>query len=68
MARGEKIEDLESRSEELDASAAQFQRNAKKARWTFAWRNIRNLLIIFFILAVILVLVLWVAGVFNSDD
>jgi len=58
LQRGERLEVLEDKAENLDNSAQQFQRQAKQAKRHFCWQSWRNLLIIFCLLVVI-GLIIW---------
>ncbi|XP_076471060.1 vesicle-associated membrane protein 8-like [Babylonia areolata] len=62
VERGEKIDDLQSRSEELQSSATHFKRRSGQMRRKMCWQNCRmNCIIaavVFVIIAVIVIIVL----------
>ncbi|KAK7477195.1 hypothetical protein BaRGS_00031580 [Batillaria attramentaria] len=62
VQRGEKIDDLQTRSEELQAGASHFNRRAGQVRRRMCWQNCRMTciiaLVIFIIIAVIVTIIL----------
>jgi len=65
MQRGQQLDELDDKSLRLEESASRFQKNANKVHWLYRCRNYRNLAIIFFLLAVVIILILWAAGAFK---
>lgn len=59
IQRGEKIEDLENKSDDLARGANEFNRGAKGIKQMYCRRNLRNNIIIFVIVVTILGLIIW---------
>ncbi|XP_062596666.1 vesicle-associated membrane protein 8-like isoform X1 [Saccostrea cucullata] len=72
LDRGERLENLIDKTEELEASSSQFQKTAKKIRKKYWWKNTKMMIIIgvvvFVILIVIVILILNGTGVFKGDS
>jgi len=66
IARGESIDELDKKAEDLERGAGQFRANATQVRRMFCCRSARNTLIIVFLILVVLLLILWAAGAFNK--
>ncbi|XP_033643976.1 vesicle-associated membrane protein 7-like [Asterias rubens] len=68
LSRGEKLDDLMQKTEDLEASAQSFQKSARRVSNKYKWMNRRNLLImiivITIVLAILIVIILKIAGVF----
>jgi len=61
LERGEKLEDLAVKTNELDASAAQFQQSAhevKKAMW---WKNMKMWILLIVVVLVVILIILFIA-------
>jgi t-SNARE complex subunit (syntaxin) len=65
IQRGEKIDVIHDKAQDLEINAQRFNKAAKKLRCMFVRQNIKNLLIIAFIFAVVLVLILAISGAFK---
>jgi hypothetical protein len=65
IERGEALEDLQDKSDDLYTHAFTFNRQSRKLRCQMWWKNCRVYLLGFLIFAVILVLILWASGAFN---
>lgn len=70
MDRGEKLDDLMDRAEDLEIKADQFRSTTKEVRKKFWWQNMRMKLIIaaslILIITVIVIIILASTGVFNG--
>lgn len=64
IQRGEKIEIISQKAQDMEVNAQRFHQAARKLRCMFVRQNIKNMLIIFFIFAVMLVLILYIANAF----
>ena len=58
LNRGDKLEDLENRTDQLDANANQFQTTSKKTKRKFIWKNRKWTLILIAVIATILLLII----------
>ncbi len=58
LNRGDKLEDLESRTDQLDANATRFKTTSKKTKSKFIWKNRKWTLILIAVIATILILVI----------
>nr|XP_022315260.1 vesicle-associated membrane protein 7-like [Crassostrea virginica] len=71
LDRGERLENLIDKTEELEASSNQFQKTARKIRKKYWWKNTKMMIIIgvvvFVILIVIVMLILNGLHVFSKD-
>lgn len=65
IERGEKIEVIVEKSDQLDEHAIHFRKQAKNMRWKMQCRSYRNYALLVFILLSLLILILWVAGAFK---
>ena len=65
IERGEAIEDLQDKSDDLYTHSFSFRNSSRKLRCQMWWKNCRVYLLGFLIAVVILVLILWAAGAFN---
>ena len=66
IARGEKIEILVSKSEELEVNARVFKKTANKVKLHFCCKNIKlTLIVIFVLIAIIVVVVILACGGFD---
>lgn len=64
LRRGEKLEDMAERSENIAIEANQFKRNAVQLKKTMWWRNMKLwLLIIGVIIIVIIIIIIAVCGI-----
>ncbi|KAL5017882.1 hypothetical protein ScPMuIL_003604 [Solemya velum] len=72
LERGDHLDILVDKTEDLQASAATFQKTSRKIRQKFWWKNTKMMcilaLVIFIVLTVIIVLICYGAGVFKSDS
>lgn len=72
LDRGERLENLIDKTEELEASSSQFQKTARKIRKKYWWKNTKMMIIIgvivFIVLVVIVILILNGLKVFSKDD
>lgn len=59
LVRGEKLEDLAEKSDNLAADAKLFNRNASKLKTHFRWANLRWYLLGFFVLCIIALAITW---------
>ena len=70
LERGEKLDDLVDKTEDLEASAATFQKTAKRIRKKFWWKNTKMMIILISVGVVIViiigVLIAYGAGAFDS--
>lgn len=71
LERGERLDDLVDKTEDLEASAAAFQKTATRIRRKYWWKNAKMMCILIsvgvVIVIVIAVLIAYGAGAFNSD-
>ncbi|KAL5107327.1 hypothetical protein TcWFU_001210 [Taenia crassiceps] len=71
-ARGNKLDDLFDKTEKFEADAQMFHSTAKRVKEKTYWENCRMRLLlfgaIFVIVLVILLVILWGSGVFNSKQ
>ena len=58
LNRGDKLDDLENRTEKLDADASQFNRTTKKTKSKFIWKNRKWTMILILVIATIILLVI----------
>lgn len=59
LNRGDKLEDLENRTEQLDNDASQFKVTTKKTKSKFVWKNRKwRIILIAVIIAIILLVIL----------
>lgn len=65
IERGEKVDDLLIKSDNLDQRAVHFKRETRRLKRLMCWKNIKRYLIIFVIFVVILIIILWAAGAFK---
>ncbi|CAL1527435.1 unnamed protein product [Lymnaea stagnalis] len=72
LQRGERLEDLMDKSEELEAGASSFQKTARKIQKRYWWRNKKMTLIlacvVFVILFIILMIILYYTGVLTGGS
>ncbi|XP_048758004.1 vesicle-associated membrane protein 7-like [Ostrea edulis] len=72
LDRGERLENLIDKTEELEASSSQFQKTAKKIRKKYWWKNTKMMIIVGIVVTVVLIvvvmLILYGSGVFKKDD
>uniref|UniRef100_A0A8W8ILU4 Vesicle-associated membrane protein 7 n=1 Tax=Magallana gigas TaxID=29159 RepID=A0A8W8ILU4_MAGGI len=72
LDRGERLENLIDKTEELEASSSQFQKTARKIRKKYWWKNTKMMIIIgviaFIVLVVIVILILNGLKVFSKED
>ena len=65
MMRGTTLDEVDLNAEELQVQASMFSADAKKARQTACWNMWLTYIAAFLFLAVVIVIILAVAGVFN---
>ncbi|XP_059139592.1 vesicle-associated membrane protein 7-like [Physella acuta] len=65
LQRGDKLEDLMDKTEELEAGAASFQKTAKKIQKRYWWRN-KKMTIILVIVALVVVLIITLIILFST--
>lgn len=65
IERGNNLEELETKTNTLSENANKFAQAARKLKCFFIRKNIRNIVIILFILLVFILLVVWVSGGFK---
>lgn len=68
IARGERLEDLEDKSSNLESQAARFHKSAKDLRWSMCCKSYLHTAILVTIVVIIFILILWAAGAFDKDD
>lgn len=72
LERGERLDDLVDKTNDLEASAQTFQKTATKLRRKYWWKNTKMMMIlavvIFVVLTIVVLLILYGAGVFNSSS
>ena len=66
--RGDQLEAIEEKSDVLLEDANKFQRSAAATKQMFCRRHWRNILLISFLATLVLVLILWWSGAFNSSS
>ncbi|XP_038060796.1 vesicle-associated membrane protein 7-like [Patiria miniata] len=68
LSRGEKLDDLMQKTEDLEASAQSFQKTAKRVSNKYKWMNRKTgiilAVVIIIVVAVLIVIILKIAGVF----
>ncbi|XP_071132535.1 vesicle-associated membrane protein 7-like [Mytilus edulis] len=72
LDRGEKLDDLVDKTEDLEASAATFQKTARRIKRKYWWKNTKMMLILVLVgitvVIIIAVLIAYGAGAFSNDD
>ncbi|KAL6114731.1 vamp8 [Pungitius sinensis] len=64
LARGERLDDLMGKSEDLQAGAQNFKQTSQKVARTFWWKNVKMVVVIVVIvLVIVLVIILLATGV-----
>ncbi|XP_040914446.1 vesicle-associated membrane protein 8 isoform X2 [Toxotes jaculatrix] len=58
LERGERLDDLIGKTDDLQASADSFQRTSKQVARKYWWKNIKMMIIIGIILAIIIILII----------
>ncbi|XP_039624346.1 vesicle-associated membrane protein 8 isoform X1 [Polypterus senegalus] len=67
LARGEKLDDLMNKTEDLQSSSEHFKTTAKKVSRKYWWKNVKMIVLICVIVAIILTLIILLAtGVIHS--
>jgi len=66
--RGDKLDQLDDKSVQLEESASKFHKRTKDVSWMFRCRSYRNLAILVLLIIVVLVVILAAAGVFNKSS
>ncbi|XP_062874087.1 vesicle-associated membrane protein 8 [Trichomycterus rosablanca] len=69
LARGERLDDLMDKSEDLKAGAQNFKHTSQKVARAYWWKNVKLMLVIFIIVAVIvLIIILLATGVIPTGS
>ncbi|XP_037634049.1 vesicle-associated membrane protein 8 [Sebastes umbrosus] len=64
LARGERLDDLMGKSEDLQAGAQHFKQTSQKVARTFWWKNVKLVvLIVVVVLIIVLIIILLATGV-----
>ncbi|XP_069022269.1 vesicle-associated membrane protein 8-like [Embiotoca jacksoni] len=64
LARGERLDDLMGKSEDLQAGAQHFKQTSQKVARTYWWKNVKMIvLIVVVVLIIVLIIVLLATGV-----
>ncbi|TPX65946.1 hypothetical protein SpCBS45565_g04782 [Spizellomyces sp. 'palustris'] len=70
MARGENLEQLQGKTENLATQANRFKKSAKEVRRKMWWQNVKMQVclacLVLFLLAVVILIVLWQTGALRS--
>lgn len=66
--RGDQLEAIEEKSDVLLADSTRFQNSAAATKQMYCRRHWRNILLISFLATLVLVLILWWSGAFNSSS
>ncbi|KAJ1535001.1 hypothetical protein HK405_015861 [Cladochytrium tenue] len=71
MQRGENLNTLNERTDELQNSSMQFNKNAKQVRKAMFWKDIKTrillIVVILVVLAVVIGLIVWITGVGSNS-
>ena len=68
VMRGERLEDMEAKANNLENQASRFHKSAKDLKWSMCCKSYMHTAILVTMIIIIFVLVLWAAGAFDSDD
>ena len=68
VMRGERLEDMEAKANNLENQASRFHKSAKDLKWSMCCKSYIHTAILVTMIIIIFVLVLWAAGAFDSDD
>ncbi|KAJ8005857.1 hypothetical protein DPEC_G00122270 [Dallia pectoralis] len=69
LARGERLDDLMGKSEDLEAGAKNFERTSHKVARAYWWKNMKMwVLIVVIVLVVILIIILLTTGVIPTSS
>ncbi|XP_051784846.1 vesicle-associated membrane protein 8 isoform X2 [Erpetoichthys calabaricus] len=67
LARGEKLDDLMNKTEDLQSSSNTFRKSAEKVSRKYWWKNVKMIVLICVIVAIILILIiLFATGVIHT--
>ncbi|XP_056313833.1 vesicle-associated membrane protein 8 [Danio aesculapii] len=61
LARGERLDDLMGKSEDLEAGAQNFKQTSQKVARAFWWKNVKLIVLIVVIVLVILLIIIFLA-------
>lgn len=68
VSRGERLEDLDAKANNLENQASRFHKSAKDLKWSMCCKSYMHTAILITMIVIIFILVLWAAGAFDSDD
>jgi hypothetical protein len=66
IRRGEELESLENRAEQLHEASTCFYKKSKSLKWKERWNAVKFWILGVIILAIVVVIIIWISGGFNK--